>query len=374
VIILRYLSREIIVTLLAVSSILLLIVMSGRFARYLAEATTGRISVDILFSLIAFRMPEFLVLILPLGMFIAILLSYGRLYVESEMVVLSACGISQRQIVGLTLITALFVSAMVASLSLWFGPMGAQKTDVMLLEQRQRSEFDSLQEGRFQSLGRGQAITYVESLSSNRKVLNQVFVAQTANDGDNESLVVIVAEAGEQKLNPEFDQRYLMLQNGIRYEGHPGGADYSVMRFKTYGQHMPPADSSLLFSNKIDAKPTMQLFIDDDLESKVTLQWRFSLPLLVIIVAMLAVPLSKTNPRQGRYLKMLPALIIYLVYLGALIGTRGAMDSGKWPLLPGLWAVHGVFALLALLLLNWHNVQLWRQRRTSNKLRGAANA
>lgn len=361
-IILRYLSREIMVTLLAVSSILLLIVMSGRFARYLAEATTGRISVDILFSLIAYRMPEFLVLILPLGMFIAILLAYGRLYIESEMVVLSACGMSQRQLISFTLVTAFLVSAVVASLSLWLGPLGAQKTDLLLSEQRQRSEFDSLQEGRFQALGKGQAITYVESLSNNRKRLENVFVAQMGTDASQENLVVIVAEAGEQMHNPEYDQRYLMLHNGIRYEGRPGSADYTVMRFNTYGQHMPPVDSSLLISNKIDAKTTQQLFTETDLESQVTLQWRFSLPLLVIIVALLAVPLSKTNPRQGRYLKMLPALIIYLIYLGVLIGTRGAMDSGKWPLMPGLWAVHLLFFVLALWLINWQNFGLWRKR------------
>lgn len=373
-IILRYLSREIMVTLLAASSILLLITMSGRFARYLSAAASGRISVDILFSLIAFRMPEFLVLVLPLGMFIAILLAYGRLYIESEMVVLSACGISQRQILGFTLVTALLVSAVVASFSLWLGPMGAQKTDVMLLEQRQRSEFDSLQDGRFQPLGDGQIITYVESVSNNRKQLNQVFVAQSGANADSERLIVIVAEVGEQKHNPEYDQRYLMLHDGIRYEGSPGSAEYSVMRFKTYGQHMPPMDSSLLYSNKIDARSTRDLYESDDLESQVALQWRISLPLLVIIVAVLAIPLSKTNPRQGRYLKMLPALLLYLVYLGALIGVRGAMDSGKWPLVPGLWAVHGLFAVVALFLLNGQGLQLWRQKRASNKLQEVARA
>jgi lipopolysaccharide export system permease protein len=237
VIILRYLSREILVTMLAVSSILLLIVMSGRFARYLAEATTGRISVDVLFTLIGYRMPEFLILILPLGLFIAILLAYGRIYIESEMVVLSACGMSQRQLVIYTLIPAVIISAVVAAFSLWLGPLGAQKTETLLLEQRQRSEFDALQEGRFQSLGKGQAITYIESLSNNRKRLNHVFVAQADNDPSRENLVVIIAESGEQILHPEYDQRYLILHQGKRYEGRPGSSNYAVMSFETYGQY-----------------------------------------------------------------------------------------------------------------------------------------
>lgn len=362
-IILRYLSREIVVTMLAVSSVLLLIVMSGRFARYLAEATTGRISVDILFTLIGYRMPEFLMLILPLGLFIAILLAYGRMYIESEMVVLSACGMSQRRLLGYTLITGVIMSTIIASLSLWLGPLGAKKTELLIAEQRQRSEFDSLPEGRFQSLGKGQAITYVESLSSNRKRLNHVFVAQTESVSENPSQAIMLAEFGEQMLHPDYDQRYLTLHNGVRYEGEPGSSNFKVMRFKTYGQYLPQVDSSLIFSNKADAQTTLQLLQAKDLTSRVTIQWRFSLPLLVIIVALLAVPLSKTNPRQGRYLKMLPAIIIYLVYLSLLIGVRGAMDTGNWPLMPGLWLVHFSFFSLALVLINWHNFQLWRQRR-----------
>lgn len=362
-IILRYLNREILVASLAVSGILLLIVMSGRFARYLAEATTGRLSVDILFSLIGYRMPEFLVLILPLGFFIAILLTYGRLYIESEMVVLSACGMSQKQLIGRTLVSAVFVAVLVAVLALWLGPLGAQKTDHLLLEQRQRSEFESLQEGRFQSLGKVQAVTYVESLSHNRKRLNHVFVAQTGGNEQGKD-VVILAEYGEQMLHPDYDQRYLMLHKGQRYEGRPGSADFNIMRFERYGQYLPPVDPSLTVSNKADAKTTLQLWQAGDLASLVTLQWRLSLPVLVLVVALLAVPLSKTNPRQGRYLKMLPAIVLYLVYLGSLIGVRGMMDEGRWPLLPGLFAIHGVFLVLALVLINWHNLSLWRQRHS----------
>lgn len=363
VIIFRYLSREILVTMFAVSSILLLITMSSRFARYLAEATTGKISVDILFSLIGFRLPGFLELIVPLGFFIAILLVYGRLYIESEMVVLSACGMSQRRLVGITMISAVIVAMLVAGFSLWLSPLGARQTELMLDEQRHRSEFDSLQEGRFQSLGRGQAMTYVESVSNNRRQLNHVFVAQVVGDMSQDSVAVIVAESGQQVVHPTYGQRYLVLHNGYRYEGLPGNNNYKVMRFSTYGAYLTPSDSSAAFTNKADTKTTGELLAAEDLESRVALQWRISMPILVLIVAILAVPLSRTNPRQGRYLKMLPAIFIYLLYLGALIGVRGLMDSGKWPLIPGLWLIHLVYLVLALLMVNWHNLQLWRQGR-----------
>ena len=374
-IIFRYLSREILLTMMAVSSVLLLITMSSRFAKYLAEATTGKISVEILFSLIGYRLPGFLELILPLGFFIAILLAYGRLYIESEMVVLSACGMSQQKLINITLVSALLVAVIVASFSFWLSPLGARQTEIMLEEQRHRSEFDSLQEGRFQSLGTGQAMAYVGSVSNNRKTLNYVFVAQNLGAGSGDGVAVIVAESGAQQLHPEYGQRYLVLKNGHRYEGVPGQSDYQVMQFSTYGAYLTPADSSAALTNEVDAKTTAELLASDDLESRVAMQWRISMPLLVLVVALLAVPLSRTNPRSGRYLKLLPSILIYLFYLGALIGLRGVMDAGKWPLFPGLWSAHLFFFLLALLLINWHNLHLWRQRKRSNLLvAGAGHA
>ena len=73
-IIFRYLAREVLITMTAVSASLLFIFMSGRFVKYLAEAAAGEISGDILFSIMLFRMPAFLELILPLGFFLGILL------------------------------------------------------------------------------------------------------------------------------------------------------------------------------------------------------------------------------------------------------------------------------------------------------------
>jgi len=352
----------------------LLITMSSRFAKYLAEATTGKISVEILFSLIGYRLPGFLELILPLGFFIAILLAYGRLYIESEMVVLSACGMSQQKLISITLVSALLVAVIVASFSFWLSPLGARQTEIMLEEQRHRSEFDSLQEGRFQSLGTGQAMAYVGNVSNNRKTLNHVFVAQNLGAGSGEGVAVIVAESGAQQLHPEYGQRYLVLKNGYRYEGVPGQSDYQVMQFGTYGAYLTPADSSAALTNEVDAKTTSELLAAGDLESKVAMQWRVSMPLLVLVVALLAVPLSRTNPRSGRYLKLLPSILLYLFYLGALIGLRGLMDAGKWPLFPGLWPAHIFFFGLALLLINWHNMYLWRQRKRSNTLLAGAGA
>lgn len=91
--ILRYLTRDILTHTLAVSFVLFLVVFAGRFIRYLAEAAVGSLTGDVLLPIMLFKLPGFLEMILPLGLFIGILLSFGRLYADSEMVVLKACGV-----------------------------------------------------------------------------------------------------------------------------------------------------------------------------------------------------------------------------------------------------------------------------------------
>lgn len=371
-IIFRYLSREILVTTMAVSSILLLIIMSGRFVRYLANAASGELAVEVLFSIMAFRLPGFIELVLPLGFFIAILLAYGRLYTDSEMVVLSACGTSPQQLVGITMVPALLIALIVGSLSLWVSPNGVRATETILAEQRTRSEFDMIQTGRFQSLGQSNSMTYVETVSDDRNRLQGVFMAEGGREAGRDRHSVLVAESAEQALHPEYQQRYFNLYKGVRYEGQPGEADYEVTEFETYGQYLKPTDIRSGMRDKSDAWPTSELIGSQEPERRVTLQWRLSLPIMVMVVAFLAVPLSRTDPRRGRYAKMLPAIILFMLYLGVLSSVRGAVESGSWPVMPGLWVIHPVFIGIGWVMLNWQNFKLSRQRR--RREREAAHA
>lgn len=365
-IIFRYLSRDLLVTALAVTAVLLTIFLSGKFSDYLDDAAQGKLAVDVLFTIIAYRMPNLLELILPLGFYLAILLAYGRMYIESEMVVLSATGMSQWQLVRMTMVPAIIVAAIVAVFSFWLSPLGAQLTQQVIAEQRNRSEFESLQEGRFQAIGQGRIMTYVQQVSSDNKRLEDVFVAQ--QDGAHTS-TVIVAETGAQAFLAHYGQRYLILNNGYRYEGQPGTSEFQITRFSEWGRYLPPTTTVAEFESKADAKTTAELMAAKDAESRAALQWRISMPLMVLIATLLAVPLSKTNPRQGRYLKMLPAVLIYIFYLAFLINARSAIADGDLSHRAGLWVVHIPFLLIALVLLNWQSLTLSRTKSV-----GAAHA
>jgi len=148
-IVFRYLSRELLITMSAVSAVLLVIIMSGRFIKYLAQAAQGVLDPGVLLLIMGFRLPGFLQLILPLGLFLGILLAYGRLYLESEMTVLSATGMSQRRLLAYSLAPAALVAALVGWLSLGLAPQGIAEVDRILNQQDSLTEFDTLVPGRF---------------------------------------------------------------------------------------------------------------------------------------------------------------------------------------------------------------------------------
>ncbi|MFS1523038.1 LPS export ABC transporter permease LptF [Microbulbifer sp. 2304DJ12-6] len=354
VIIFRYLCRELLFATLAVSAVLLLMVMSGRFVKYLAEAAAGDISADILFSLMGFRLPGFLELVLPLGLFVGILLAYGRLYIESEMTVLHACGFSEWRLLMYTLAPALMVALLVASMSLYFSPAGVEQSSSLLNAEKARNEFDHLVPRKFVSTGDGRAVYYADFLSKDKSTMQGVFLAELGDAGAGTEAghqVVIRAREGVQEIDPETGLRYLVLRDGYRYEGVPGQRDYRQMAFASYAVLLEAPQMRNRWRDQMESASTLQLLGSDDPKEKAFLYWRLSLPLLVLVVAVLAVPLSRTNPRQGRFAKMIPAVLLYITYLVTLQGVRGAIEDGEIAIPGMIWLVHLPFLLLGLLLL-----------------------
>lgn len=364
-IVFRYLSRELLVTVGAVSAVLLVIIMSGRFIKYLAQAAQGVLDPGVLFMIMGFRLPGFLQLILPLGLFLGILLAYGRLYLDSEMTVLSATGMSQRRLLGYTLGPAALIALLVGWLSLGLAPQGVTEVARILNEQDSLTEFDTLVPGRFQTLRDGTRVTYTRELSEDRSELAGIFMseAKARSAGGERALSVVVAERGRQEVQAD-GSRYLILEHGYRYDGRPGEADYRAIAFDTYGVLLPKPEVNVEVSER-EAIPTAELWGSDQPRLQTELQWRWSLPILVFVVTVMAVPLAKVNPRQGRFLKLLPAILLYMTYLALLIAARGALDKGRLPMSLGLWWIHGLFLAIGLLLLFWEPLSLARRKRRS---------
>jgi lipopolysaccharide export system permease protein len=366
-IVFRYLSREVLLTMSAVTAVLLVIIMSGRFIKYLAQAAQGILDPGVLLIIMGYRIPGFLQLILPLGLFLGFLLAYGRMYLDSEMTVLNATGMSQQRLALISLLPATLVALLVAWLSLGLAPQGVAAVAQLLNQQDALTEFDTLAPGRFQTMKGGSRVTYTERLSEDRSELGGIFITENrkSSDGKDAGITLLVADSGRQQINAD-GSRYLILQDGYRYDGTPGAADYRVTRYDQHGVLLPKPQVSNEIGSR-EAMPTSELLVREGLRYKAELHWRLALPVLVFVVTLIAVPLSRVNPRQGRFIKLLPAILLYMAYLSLLIAGRSALEKQQIPMALGLWWIHGLFLLIGLLLLYWEPLRLrlesWRAGR-----------
>ncbi len=345
----RYLARDILQTTAAVTVVLLLIFLSGRFAKYLVDAATGNISADIILGLLFYRAPNMLERILPLSLFLSILLVFGRLYVENEICVLHAAGISLPRLLIASGAAIVPVALLVGSLALYISPAALARSEQMLNDEKKRSELDLIEAGKFLPLRNGQGVVYTGEIGEDRRTMRDVFIASQSEQGD---WVLMRAGSGFQMYDEATSERYMALENGMRYTLQPGRASAERLQFASLQQRMQASEAHDLRRFKEDTLTMPQLLAGtDQLQYQATLQWRVSLILLVPIVSLLAVAMSRTNPRRGRYVKLLPAMLLYFTYMTVLDILRRKVSEGEWPATPGLLVAHIVLLLLGVLFL-----------------------
>lgn len=364
-IILRYLSRELLQTTVAVTVILMIIIMSGRFVKYLADVAQGKLDANVVLAILFFRIPGFVELILPLGFFIAILLAYGRLYAEHEMTILFASGISRQQVLMMTCVPAIVLMIVIAACSLWLTPVGIAKVETIFQQQKQRSSLDALQAGNFQTSKSGELVYFAQKQNSQGE-LEDVFIA-TSDPRDTEVMVTIKAEKAIQTSpntvdNPNGQPSYLTLINGVRYEGTPGEKNFRITQFERLHKYIASKPVEVISSPKIDGLSTPKLIQSNATplnvnESKrlAALHWRFSTPLIIIVITLLGVTMSHTSPRRGRYAMLFPAIVLYLLYLVVLNAARDGIEEESISPQLGLWGIHGLFFISALLFFSYRN-------------------
>ncbi|NIC05818.1 LPS export ABC transporter permease LptF [Billgrantia bachuensis] len=352
-IIFRYLTREILLTMAAVAGVLLLVIMGSRFIRYFTDAAEGDIPATILGSLMLFHLPGFLELILPLAFFLGILLAYGQLYLNSEITVLVACGTSPARLFQVSLVPATLVAVVVGLCSLWLTPAGALHNAVMLEEQSSQIDFTALAPGRFQDFGGGRT-AYTESFNDDGSRMQEVFISerQRRRDGSPETAVTR-AGSGYQTVDPETGSRFLVLADGERYSVEPGRFEAERLEFETYAVRLSLAGEQRELESA-EYATTAELLDNDSARAHAQLQWRLSLPLMVFILTLMAMPLSRVNPRQGRFAKLLPAIFLHICYLSLLLAALDAIGRGALSPVIGMWPIHLVFLALGVGLL-MHN-------------------
>lgn len=350
----RYFARQLLQVTAAVTLILLVVSFTSRFLQYLADAVAGQMTTDILLMLMLFRLPEFLMIIVPFAWFLAILLAYGRMYAENELVVLHACGFSRKSLLSLTLSIAVILTLVMAAVSLYVAPTGLQETERLRQSQEELTEIDLIVAGQFQAFAQGSRVTYAEAITETGqgRQLNNAFVvlrdSGSAQDGEG-GLRVMVADTARPVMDEESGRRYMLLENGHFYDGQPGQGNYAVTEFAVQGVLLPDA-TSIAPVLREKAMPTTQLLGSADLAHTAELQWRLSVIALLPVLTLLGVPLSKVDPRQGRFARLVPAALLYGLYFMLLQVSRDALEDGDIPAVIGLWWVHAVFCIAGLYL------------------------
>jgi len=342
----RYAFYELVSVLAVVVLVLLLIALGGRFIGYLQDAAIGKYSTDVLLVLLGYRLPEFAQQIIPFALFLAVLLTFSRWYAESEMAVLVAAGVAPGRLLLWVLGFSLVLAAGVAYLSLAVSPRLALALDQAVIEQREDREFQALTPGVFHAFNRGQRVIYTEQLGSERRTLTNVFIGERRDDG---TRTTIWANSGRQHEDPVTGSRFLVLQDGIRYEGIPGRGGYRVVEFKTMSQRVERRDI-VRKQAKLKTVPTRTLQVSTNPEYEAELQWRLSLPLLTLVGAALGFAFARVKPRAGRFGRVLPALGIFVLYYLAILLGRQAVAEPTALAAFGLWPVHLGFVTLTAVL------------------------
>jgi len=348
VIIFRYLLKEVAKTQIAVFLVIMTIFISNKFVRVLDDASEGGIPGHLVMTFIGLKIPDLAGMILPLSFFLGVLLAYGRIYAENEMTVLHACGVSEWYVVRVTLILGVVTALITGIFTLYLSPM-ANEYEYQIKEQiAADSGLSSLIAGRFQTTGNKKAVVFIHDKNRNDNTFEKVFVAQLPDKEKSSRSVIdssLVYAQNGQVVEDDTGTQRLILSEGTRYQNDIENKQFRQVAFDKY--YIQIQDQKVAHKRrKLSAIPSSELFKEKTPEASAESQWRIAFPLACIIMTLVAVPLSVVNPRQGKFGKMLPAILLFLSYFLLLTAIRSGIEKGTVPQIIGLWPVHLIVLIL----------------------------
>jgi len=357
----RALLREFAQLAAAVFLTLFLIALTTRLVRLLGQAAGGKIPSDAVLAFLGFFALNALPVLLSLTLFITVLLTVTRSYRDSEMVIWFSSGLSLAAWVRPVLVFAAPLVLLIAALSFFIAPWSVQVAEQYRSRIDARDDVSRVNPGVFGETGGRDRVFFVESLSGDRKMVLNVFVSSVQHGRTG----VMFSQKGLVEVAPNGD-RFIVLLQGRRYEGVPGEADYRVMEFERYAARVesPPGEEPVPTEKSLSTPALLQNPTSGNLGE---LLWRIGVPLSALILALLAIPLAFVNPRAGRSVNLIFAILTYMVYLNLLTVSQARVTLGKLDFLVGWWPVHAVMVLVLLVLfaqrmtLAGPRLRLWRR-------------
>lgn len=353
---LRATLREFTASGIAVLVVLLVITFTTQLIRFLGFAARGGIPADAVLTLLGFAALGYLPVLLSAALFLAVLLSMTRTYRDSEMAVWMGAGVGLTGWFRPVLLFATPVVLLVGVLSLYLTPWALGRSDEYRHHLENRDDVSAVAPGVFKESRSGDRIFYVEKVTPDLQQVSNVFVRQDQDGRES----VTVARRGflETKANGE---RYLVLLNGSRTEGTPGQADYRLVAFGRYAVRVEPPENRAFFPTE-RSLPTAELLRERSPLKMGELVWRLGLPLSALVLSLLAIPMSAVNPRTGRSLNVIMAVLVYMIYSNLISVSQSWVEQGKLGTLTGLLGVHVLMALVLAALLFAKVLPFYRRR------------
>jgi lipopolysaccharide export system permease protein len=352
----RYILREFLGNWLAVALSVSVLVLGSQLTRALDRAAEANLPSDVVLKLTLLTFLQTAQITMPLALLLAVVLTYGRLAHDGEMSAIRSSGMSAWRSARGILIFGLLSALVLGSITLYTAPQMALREQLTLSEAFRRSQLAAFEPGRFTQLPGTSLVVHVGAADANGELRDVLFLQR-----DGKSLEVIRAQRATYQLDAAVRNLALHLVDGERLTGEAGAAASERIRFQSLDLTVPLPTVERSRASR-DVLSTADLLASPRLDDQAELQWRGSVPLMCLLLMMVAVPLSQLRPRQGRYTRMAPALLIFFLYVNLLAAMRSSIARGTFPLRPGMWAVHSGVAAAALL---WFTRKRWRRVASS---------
>jgi lipopolysaccharide export system permease protein len=339
----RYIFREVLTAWLVVTGVLLLILIANEVVGVLERAAANQYPQSIVLELIGLGALQYLSILLPVGLLLGVVLAFGRLYHDSEMAAALACGVGPRLIYAPVVLLALLVAAALAWLTLEVAPQATAQVLNLRNAALHAAQFAPVAPGKFRIFGGGaNAVVYAQSVARDG-TLGNVFLER--NRGT--EVEIALAQRARHSVTADGLTHIVTLYDGERFEGTPGGGEFRIMRFD---QHVVPITVPQIIDviRDLEARSTRSLVGAHTPAESAELHWRVTMPVMCLVLALLAAPLARLRPRQGRYARVWIAVVIFFVYYNLASVGKTWIARGTLPELLGLWWTHAVVAGLAL--------------------------
>jgi len=362
----RYIGKEILASFVAVFFVLMLIVTSVETVYLLSWVVEGRISESVFLAYLINSLLELSILLIPLCLLMGVLLAFGRLYKDSEMTAIMSAGCGPYGWYRPLLMVAVPVSLAMLILTLFVMPLVSQQHDQLSEATYHQADLNTLFAGRFNRSRTGDTVIFLESLADDGNVMNHVFQRHRRGAQNH----VDVAERARNQKNAD-GRDYTVMENGTHYVGEPGSPDFRIIEYREYGVYVRGNRNKQYKKSyrSVESYSSRELWQSEQLDHRAQLQWRFTIPIATLMIALLALPLSHTTPRSGRYANLAWAILLYLLYSNFLGVGKTWIVRETVPVWVGTWWVHLLALALLLLLLKKRGYIFLKSTPVATKLK-----